>query len=148
MTAPDEPGHHFADPRKVTAPDQPDLAQRIAEALTREHYRRAAERIEASPEEHQAAFADVVMGVVQPVLDRLTEDLRIEQCAAARLARLYQHHKQRAEQAEELLRIAHDTSNRSEAERARAVQRAQAAEDENTHLRDAAARLAELERQI
>lgn len=36
--------------------------------------------------------------------------------------------RQRAEQAEELLRIAHDTSNKSEAERARAVQRAETAE--------------------
>lgn len=46
-----------------------DLREKIAEALTREHYRRAAERIEASPEEHQAAMADVVMAVVQPELD-------------------------------------------------------------------------------
>ncbi|MBX9392242.1 hypothetical protein K4749_01175 [Streptomyces sp. TRM72054] len=36
--------------------------------------------------------------------------------------------EQRAEQAEELLRIAHGTSNRAEAERARAVQRAERAE--------------------
>lgn len=39
-----------------------------------------------------------------------------------------QQAEQRAEQLEELLRIAHDTSNRSEAERARAVQRAERAE--------------------
>ena len=36
----------------------------------------------------------------------------------------------RAEQAEELLRVAHETSNRSEAERARAVQRTEQAEAE------------------
>lgn len=42
--------------------------------------------------------------------------------------RQWREEKKRADQAEDLLRIAHDTSNRSEAERARAVQRAEAAE--------------------
>lgn len=37
----------------------------------------------------------------------------------------WEQQKQRADQAEELLRIAHETSNQSEAERARAVQRAE-----------------------
>lgn len=43
--------------------------------------------------------------------------------------------RQRAEQAEDLLRVAHDTSNRSEAERARAVHRAEQAEAEVERLR-------------
>jgi chromosome segregation ATPase len=49
--------------------------------------------------------------------------------------------RQRAEQAEDLLRIAHDTSNRSEAERARAVQRAEEAEDRLRKATDAYTRL-------
>ncbi len=39
----------------------------------------------------------------------------------------WQRERQRADQAEELLRVAHETSNKSEAERARAAQRAKAA---------------------
>jgi hypothetical protein len=38
-----------------------DLRTRLHTALTREHYRRSRERIEASPEEHCAAFTDVVL---------------------------------------------------------------------------------------
>jgi hypothetical protein len=52
-------------------------------------------------------------------------------CWACKLDRALQ----RAEQAEELLRIAHDTSNRAETERARAVQRAEAAERQLAELR-------------
>lgn len=47
-----------------------------------------------------------------------------------------QQAEQRAEQLEELLRIAHDTSNRSETERARAVQRAERAEAERDALKE------------
>ena len=47
---------------------------------------------------------------------------------ASPTAQQWEEQKQRADQVEELLRIAHDTSNRSEAERARAVQRAETAE--------------------
>lgn len=50
--------------------------------------------------------------------------------------------EKRADQAEELLRIAHDTSNRSEAERARAVQRAEQAEAERDTARQHAAAIA------
>ncbi|MFI1165609.1 hypothetical protein ACH4UM_18835 [Streptomyces sp. NPDC020801] len=42
----------------------------------------------------------------------------------------WENERERADQAEELLRIAHDTSNRSEAERARAVQRVERVEKE------------------
>ena len=42
----------------------------------------------------------------------------------------------RAEQAEDLLRVAHETSNTSEAERAKAVWRARELEDRIAHLRD------------
>jgi hypothetical protein len=51
----------------------PDLREKIAEALTTEHHRRAKARIAASPEEHSAAMADAAMAVVQPELDRLAE---------------------------------------------------------------------------
>ncbi len=44
----------------------------------------------------------------------------------ARFERLYTREYTRAEQAEDLLKVAHETSNRSEAERASAVQRAEA----------------------
>ena len=48
----------------VAVPDG-DLRERLREALTREHHRRARKRIEASPEEHCAGFADAVLPVVQ-----------------------------------------------------------------------------------
>lgn len=57
------------------------LRDQIFEALLAEHHRRAQERIEASPEEHQAAFADAVMAVFQPRLDEQAaeiEQLRYE----------------------------------------------------------------------
>lgn len=47
-----------------TTEDDRALRQAIAAAITVEHYRRAAARIVASPEEHSAAMADVVMPVV------------------------------------------------------------------------------------
>jgi diadenosine tetraphosphate (Ap4A) HIT family hydrolase len=48
-------------PPPVTAED---LRTRLHDALTREHYRRARERIKASPEDHCAAFTDVVLTVL------------------------------------------------------------------------------------
>jgi hypothetical protein len=47
---------------------------------------------------------------------------------ASPTAQQWEDQKQRADQVEELLAIAHETSNRSETERARAVQRAERAE--------------------
>lgn len=47
-----------------------ELRDQLIEALTREHSRRARERIEASPEEHCAAFADVVLPVVAAMVER------------------------------------------------------------------------------
>lgn len=47
----------------MTTPPDEGLFARTADALTREHYRRAKERIEASPEEHCAAFARVALSV-------------------------------------------------------------------------------------
>jgi beta-glucosidase-like glycosyl hydrolase len=52
----------------------------------------------------------------------------------ARFERLYTREYTRAEQAEDLLKVAHETSNRSEAERASAVQRAERAEAEVERL--------------
>jgi hypothetical protein len=43
----------------------PDMRQALIEALTAEHYRRAEAKISASPEEHQEAFADIALAVVQ-----------------------------------------------------------------------------------
>jgi hypothetical protein len=69
-------------PEEARPADVPDgdardaaLRDQIAEALTREHYQRARERIEASPEEHCAAFADAVMAVVRPVLDEQRREI-------------------------------------------------------------------------
>lgn len=76
-----------------------DLRDRIAEALTREHHRRAAERIEASPEEHQAAFADAVMAEVQPVLDQQAAETR--RCFEADHEGRLHHWQHRAEAAED-----------------------------------------------
>lgn len=42
-----------------------DLHTKLTAALTAEHQRRAAARIEASPEEHSAAMADIVIRVLQ-----------------------------------------------------------------------------------
>lgn len=53
----------------------------------------------------------------------------------------WEQQKQRADQAEELLHIAHETSNKSETERARAVQRAEAAERDAGIYRNRLARL-------
>jgi hypothetical protein len=44
------------------------LRDQLVEALTREHYHRAHERVEASPEEHSAAMADAALAVVAPRL--------------------------------------------------------------------------------
>jgi hypothetical protein len=50
----------------------------------------------------------------------------------------WEQQKLRADQADDLLRIAHETSNKSEAERARAVQRAERAEAVLDRAREAA----------
>jgi hypothetical protein len=88
------------------AGDPGDLPARMAEALTREHYRRAGERIEASPEEHSAAMAGVAMSV------------RWEDHAAT-LARLVAA-EARAEHAEGELSSRRYHNTRWELERARA----------------------------
>ncbi|HEY9408907.1 MAG TPA: hypothetical protein VIP77_04940 [Jiangellaceae bacterium] len=44
---------------------KPALRDQLVEALTREHQRRAGERIEASVEEHCAGFADAVLPLVE-----------------------------------------------------------------------------------
>ena len=41
------------------------MRKALIEALTAEHYRRAEAQISASPEEHQEAFADIALAVVQ-----------------------------------------------------------------------------------
>jgi hypothetical protein len=51
--------------------DDDALRDRIHTALTTEHYRRARERIEASPDEHCAGFTNVVMPIVQPLAAEL-----------------------------------------------------------------------------
>jgi hypothetical protein len=53
----------------------------------------------------------------------------------------WEQQKQRADQAEDLLRVAHDTSNKSEAERAQAVQRTETAERDARIYRKRLARL-------
>ncbi|WP_329214914.1 hypothetical protein OG352_05510 [Streptomyces sp. NBC_01485] len=56
----------------ITVTDPAWLCRQYADAITSEHYRRSRERIVASPEEHSAAMADVVMSV----RDRHIEQLR------------------------------------------------------------------------
>lgn len=46
------------------AGQQAERRDRVAEAITREHYRRAEQRIEASPEEHGRAFADAALTAI------------------------------------------------------------------------------------
>lgn len=55
-----------------------DLRQRVAAALTAEHYRRARERVVASPEEHSAAMAAVaVVALVGPSPDDASPTRRV-----------------------------------------------------------------------
>jgi len=70
-----------------------DLRERLREALTREHYRRAREQIEASPEEHAAAFADAVLPVVEDETAALRSALKDAE-------RERETHRKRAEEAE------------------------------------------------
>jgi hypothetical protein len=52
-----------------------DVLRALTQALTAEHYRRARERIVASPEEHQAAMAIVGLEAVADVLEAPDSDL-------------------------------------------------------------------------
>ncbi|MGW4107028.1 hypothetical protein [Streptomyces sp. NPDC004976] len=67
--------------------DQADLRDRIADALTAEHHRRAEARIVASPEEHCAAMADAVLAVLPEPTDRAASDLEIARTTNQRLNR-------------------------------------------------------------
>ena len=49
----------------MTGPFAEGLRERLHDALTREHYRRARERIEASPEDHCAALTDVALAALR-----------------------------------------------------------------------------------
>ena len=88
----------------------------------------------AGPElRRQLAAAIEALGKAETELAALREVARgyCPECGrgdASPTAQQWEEQKQRADQAEDLLRIAHDTSNKSEAERARAVQRAEQAE--------------------
>jgi hypothetical protein len=62
------PAHDDGPTGPSTPTGRTALRDRIADALTREHYRRARERIEASPEDHCAAFADAVMPIVEDAI--------------------------------------------------------------------------------
>ncbi|TXJ78597.1 hypothetical protein E2C11_16450 [Streptomyces lavendulae] len=83
------------------------LQQRIAQAVDRVFEQWTAGLGNQRP---QGAITAAVLAEVKPELDRLAD------------------HAKRLTQLEELLQIAHETSNRSEAERARAVERAERAE--------------------
>jgi hypothetical protein len=79
-----------------------------------------------------------------PVKQRadLTEAEWAEQ-ERARFERLYTREYTRAEQAEDLLKVAHETSNRAEAERARAAERAETAKRDVQIYRERLERLGE-----
>ncbi|MFF5670288.1 hypothetical protein ACFY8S_09145 [Streptomyces hygroscopicus] len=112
-TGPGDPGWIHSpgsDTRCVDARPAPDAA-------LRERY---AEALHATGGPFGTTTADDLARAVMAVRDRRREQL------AAELA----NQQRRAEQAEDLLRVAHDTSNRAEAERAYAVQRAERAEAE------------------
>lgn len=91
----------------ATAPDAA-LRDQIADALTREHYRRAHERIEASPEDHCAAFADAVMPVVAAALTAARDE------AAARFAATGSSWQQRAEKATAAVQRVRDLADNAE----------------------------------
>lgn len=86
-----------------------DLRQRISDALIREHHRRAAERIEASPEQHQAAFADIVMAIIQPEIAKRDTELDGLRERAATLVKEANHY---AAHCVELLRLLKDLVDR------------------------------------
>jgi hypothetical protein len=79
---------------------------------------------------------DAVLDAIRPELDALAALRTVARgycphCGrgdAAPTVTDWEQQKQRADQVEELLHIAHETSNKSEAERARAVQRAERVE--------------------
>jgi len=100
-----------------------DLRERIAEALTSEHYRRARERIVASPEEHSAGMADAVLTVVQPELDQRDAEIGELQEAAA---------------------IAHGIATERRSAAREATHRAEQAEAERDQLKATLARVREL----
>jgi len=66
--------------------DRAALRDRIAEALTAEHYRRAEARIVASPEEHCAGMADAVLAVLPAPADRAAVRYRTAWHSARRRA--------------------------------------------------------------
>lgn len=104
-----------------------NLRDQIAKALTAEHYRRAQEQIEASPEEHQAAFADVVMAVVRAELDKRDAEIgRLREQVSAR--------HQTAVRANRVLNTALDDS-------VALAERAEKAEAERDQLRKAVGHL-------
>lgn len=77
-------------PQASIAPEAPTLRELLVEALTGEHHRRAQERIVASPEEHSAAMADVVLAVILPTT-RLTAELhRSAEADVRRVTKLYE----------------------------------------------------------
>lgn len=64
---------------------QPTIRERITAALTTEHYRRDAEMIVATPEEHCAGFADVVLTALMGIAAEMQQqpgDGMCPQCAA------------------------------------------------------------------
>lgn len=82
-------GHPGIRPLKPT-PQAPTLRELLVKALTAEHHRRAQERIVASPEEHSAAMADVVLAVILPTT-RLTAELhRSAEADLQRVTTLYE----------------------------------------------------------
>jgi hypothetical protein len=136
-----EPDPAFeADATSETAPkaaSNDELRRRIARAIHRydNHHALSGNDI---PSKHHHGEADYVLAELQPELDALAALRQVARgycphCGrgdAAPTTADWERERQRADQVEELLRIAHETSNTSEAERARAVQRAERAEEQ------------------
>jgi hypothetical protein len=85
--------------RAALAGDPGDLPARMAEALTHEHYRRARLRIEASPEEHSAAFAEVAVSVRWEHAAHLAARLAVAEHTAEREVAEHQVTRERLDQA-------------------------------------------------
>jgi len=79
------------------------MESEIADALTREHYRRARARIEASPEDHCAASAAAVMLVVGPKLEQLHDELTRRR--EAHQADIFRLEQQRTDATAECVRL-------------------------------------------
>lgn len=140
-------GHERTDRRSVPLTVEPPSTWRPFEKPTREQLLAAVDRVRAMAEAantkpkpwalHPAAVLDALDGRLRPDTVLTFDGQLTEEEYEELKARWIREHggrptvtveQRRADQAEDLLRVAHETSNRSEAERASAVRRAELAD--------------------